>query len=718
MRADDAPAFPRDSEHKPGFTRRTQALLAAMRVAAYSLATLFMIVMILRGVWLTQAQMEAQAARSVATAVATLEVMAKAGPIHPAQANAVLRDLAPIGLELALVPVPEVPPLTPLTLLTPRKDDRTELVAIKGSAQVLRATLHRATIRNAAWRLNIPYILLVAALGIPVIVIFLVMGWLINQPALKLLRYAQSHHDEEPLPPALPSLWASVLARLQDLRDSQAQMQAFLDNAPVAMAFIDPATLTIRMINRHGASYYELEPEDMRQKGPEFLRPFFPEFDQRVGMQMLALSETRTAVTFEVEFCPLRRQPMQLLATIFPVFDHAGHIDLLGWITVDVSDARRAQEELNRSVAALHQSEKLAALGGMLAGVSHELNNPLAAVIGQAALLAEDLEATRHSDRITKIRRAADRCARIVQSFLAMARQKGPEYRSVAIADQVHAAIELTEYQMRASNVRIELHLPPDLPLIDADPDQLHQVIVNLLTNARQAMEDIAADPVITIHAQHHGDMIRLTIADNGKGIPPDMRDRIFDPFFTTKAVGSGTGIGLSYSLGIIEAHGGTLTIADALVGTTFVISLPVNSAGRLEDAPAPLSALPGKGRALVIDDEEDVAETLADMLIRQGLDVEMAVGGRAGQAALAAGTSFDIVLSDIRMPDCDGPTLYRWIAQHRPDLVGRIAFVTGDTLSGGAVDFIAAADCHVLEKPFTPAGLRQLVHLVIEQVQ
>ena len=269
---------------------------------------------------------------------------------------------------------------------------------------------------------------------------------------------------------------------------------------------------------------------------------------------------------------------------------------------------------------------------------------------------------------------------------------------------------------MRAANVRIELQLEPDLPLIQADPDQLHQVIVNLLTNARQAMEESAGDAVISIRAQHHGGMIRLAIGDNGKGIPPDMRDRIFDPFFTTKAVGSGTGIGLSFSLGIIQAHGGTLTIADVPVGTTFMINLPVNNASRAEEAPAPLVAMASKARALVIDDEEDVAETLADMLIRQGLEVEMAMGGIAGMAALAAGTHFDIVLSDIRMPDCDGPALYSWIAQHRPDLSGRIAFVTGDTFSGSAADFIATVNCHVLEKPFTPAGLRQLVQLVIEQ--
>ena len=172
---------------------------------------------------------------------------------------------------------------------------------------------------------------------------------------------------------------------------------------------------------------------------------------------------------------------------------------------------------------------------------------------------------------------------------------------------------------MRAANVRIELQLEPDLPLIQADPDQLHQVIVNLLTNARQAMEESAGDAVISIRAQHHGGMIRLAIGDNGKGIPPDMRDRIFDPFFTTKAVGSGTGIGLSFSLGIIQAHGGTLTIADVPVGTTFMINLPVNNASRAEEAPAPLVAMASKARALV----KQVAATLGPERTNSPLGIE-----------------------------------------------------------------------------------------------
>jgi CheY-like chemotaxis protein len=345
-----------------------------------------------------------------------------------------------------------------------------------------------------------------------------------------------------------------------------------------------------------------------------------------------------------------------------------------------------------------------------LAGVSHELNNPLAAVIGQTSLLAEDLEGSWHADRVSKIQRAADRCARIVQSFLAMARQKAPEYSTASVNALVLQAVELTEYQMRAGNVAVELQIGDALPLIEADPDTLHQVIVNLLTNARQALDGVAGERRIVIATSCAGGSVRLRIADNGPGIDPATRARIFDPFYTTKEVGTGTGIGLSYSLGIVEAHGGRLELEDTISGTAFAISLPVSKQrDELSETVPDIEAF-DRGRALVIDDEDDVADTLRDMLTRMGFSVTVAIGGAAGRDAMERKTAFDLILSDIRMPDVDGAALYAWMADYRPELLNRIAFVTGDTMGGHAAEFLGAVDCPVLEKPFSAAALRELV--------
>lgn len=494
-----------------------------------------------------------------------------------------------------------------------------------------------------------------------------------------------------------------------ELFETRALFEAFIQNAPNPMALMNSAGKHV-MLNNAAAGYYGHTPEEMLGEDSKHIISRWPEFKTVIAPMMervvSKLETQREDTTFELPSGELRDMSFSL----FPILGPDDQLAFIGNISHDLSDERRAQAELTKSTEALHQAEKLAALGSMLAGVSHELNNPLAAVIGQAALLGEDLEGSEYSERISKIRRAADRCARIVQSFLAMARQKPPEYKPVNINEQIRAAVELTEYQMRTANVEIDLQLTKLLPTIEADPDQLHQVIVNLLTNARQALDECNGQRMIRIKTSIEEGMVRLSVSDNGRGIDAAMRDRIFDPFFTTKDAGSGTGIGLSYSLGIIEAHGGTISFEDAIIGTTFVVHLPIAAEAAKPKKSALAKMAKAKGHALVIDDEEDVAATLADMLERIGITASIAIGGAAGQSQMARGQSYDLILSDIRMPDVDGPTLHAWIAVNRPDLIGTLAFVTGDTMSGNAADFLEAVDCPVLEKPFTPAGLRELV--------
>ncbi len=533
-------------------------------------------------------------------------------------------------------------------------------------------------------------------------------------PVVNLLEASQTL-DSGPLEDIAHPLWRGMartlderrrqaLASQQELNQVRSQLVGFFDNLPTAV-YLKTVDHKLVYVSKHLAQQFGKRPEDIiGQHEYDLHATAMQPVLRRIDDQILATGEAFLGERVNLAF------NRQELVSRFPIVNDRGDITHIGGMNFDIEDRVQAERALSEQQSRVHQSEKLAALGQLLAGVSHELNNPLAAVIGQTALLAEDLEGTEHAARISKIRRAADRCARIVQSFLAMARQKTPEYRSVEINDQVRAAAELTEYQMRAAGVKLQLRLAEGLPAIDADPDQLHQVLVNLLTNARQALEDCSGDRVITLTTVRRGKQIRLTVADNGKGIDPAVRKKIFDPYFTTKATGFGTGIGLSYSLGIIEAHGGTIAIEDAGVGTVFAITLPVKG-GEIQPA-APDSAVPAKarGRALIIDDEEDVGETLADMLKRMDIDVTVAVGGVAGQAALARGERFDLILSDVRMPDIDGPALYAWAAAHRPELVRAFAFVTGDTLSGQAADFLQAAGCPVLEKPFTPAALRDLV--------
>jgi PAS domain S-box-containing protein len=492
------------------------------------------------------------------------------------------------------------------------------------------------------------------------------------------------------------------------LAEQQANLVAFVDYAPLQV-YVTDLDHKIVMVNDWVH----------RETGAAVFHPsnvLGLSADQMVPSNWADMSHDNDAVVVEkggVTQVEVRGQfggkERDIISIRFPIKNAEGEVVRIGGFVVDVTKQKSAERALKEQLAQLHQTEKLAALGQLLAGVSHELNNPLAAVIGQTSLLAEDLEGTDHADRVAKIQRAADRCAKIVQSFLAMARQKAPEHRLVSIHDLVKQALDLTEYQMRAANIALDVQLGETLPQVDADPDQLHQVIVNLLTNARQAL-DGAADPCITLTASAAAGEVKLRIGDNGPGIDPAVRARIFDPFYTTKEVGSGTGLGLSYSLGIVEAHGGRLELEPSEAGSVFALTLPVSETASKAEEAAAVQTSNSKGRVLVVDDEIDVAETLQDMLLRQGLEVEIAPGGTAAQTALAGDAHFDLVISDIRMPDVDGPELHAWIIEHRADLAGRIAFVTGDTMSERVADFLKQADCPVLEKPFNRAALADLI--------
>jgi signal transduction histidine kinase/CheY-like chemotaxis protein len=374
----------------------------------------------------------------------------------------------------------------------------------------------------------------------------------------------------------------------------------------------------------------------------------------------------------------------------------------------------RAGVELARSREALNQAEKLSALGSLLAGVSHELNNPLTIVTTQASLLEEETEGTPVAARAEKVRRAAERCSRIVQTFLAMARQKRPERRRVQAADVARAALELTDYSLRTAGIDIGFEAVPGLPDLSADADQLHQVLVNLIVNAQHALQDQAGPRRILLRVgagAAPGDVF-IEVEDNGPGIPDEIRRRVFEPFFTTKPQGVGTGVGLSFSLGLVEAHGGRIEIVDvAGGGTCFRVTL---SAAAQAEEKAPETATirivaPVTGTALVVDDEPEVAEVLALFASRTGYQVETAGNGVEAKALLAA-KDYDVILSDLRMPQLDGPALHDWLADEKPHLLGRIGFVTGDTLGQTAAGFIARTGCPVLEKPFTGKAVRALL--------
>ncbi len=394
----------------------------------------------------------------------------------------------------------------------------------------------------------------------------------------------------------------------------------------------------------------------------------------------------------------------------------------------DLGAARHAQAQIESQREALHQKDKLAALGSLLAGVAHELNNPLSIVIGQTMMLREKLIgspiAEELAQRSVKIEIAAHRCARIVRSFLDMARQRKHQRKSVQIAGIVDTALELLSYNLKSSGVTVETDLPPGLPSLWIDGDQIHQVIVNLIVNACQALEEKTdGSRRIRIETSHDpaGETVSLKVSDNGAGIPASIRSRIFDPYFTTKPQGTGTGIGLAVSRGLIESHGGTLDLDAAanLGGAGFLIVLPIDRAETeaVGEAEPSLSVEPGiaKRNVLIVDDEIEIAELLADMVDKLGFVGTVATSGDQAKIRVEqADRPIEVILCDIRMPGGDGPAFFDWLCEHHPALTERIGFITGDTLGPAAGRFLARSGCPVLEKPFMPGDIERILKSLV----
>jgi len=277
----------------------------------------------------------------------------------------------------------------------------------------------------------------------------------------------------------------------------------------------------------------------------------------------------------------------------------------------------------------------------------------------------------------------------------------------------VLAALELTAYTVRTSSIDVTTELAEGLPSILADADQLHQVLLNLIINAQQALQDSGLPRWLRVRTRRDaaGGCVLVSVADNGPGIAAELHSRIFEPYFTTKPLGVGTGVGLAVSAGIVEAHGGSLRVeCPPEGGTVFTISLPfVPVASEAEVREASECRSERQRRVLVVDDEDDVREVLSEILASAGHRVDTAVSGRSALSQLQA-ARYDVILSDVRMPDMDGLGLLAEIRRQWPEQAKHVVFISGDTLSSGLGEQAAAGELRVLEKPFVPRDVRRLV--------
>ncbi|MHB1222898.1 MAG: hybrid sensor histidine kinase/response regulator [Gemmatimonadaceae bacterium] len=405
----------------------------------------------------------------------------------------------------------------------------------------------------------------------------------------------------------------------------------------------------------------------------------------------------------------------------------------------DVSDERIL-------AAQLMQREKLAAIGQLVSGVAHELNNPLGGIMAfSQLLLAGNLQGdVREGAEV--IHAEAQRAAKIVGNLLAFARQQEPMRSAVDLNAVVRTVAQLRRYSLRSQQVELVLDLDADLPRTWADENQLHQVVLNLVTNAEQAMQQRPQPRRLTLATSHTDRRLEVRVSDTGAGMDSVQLSRVFNPFFTTKGVGEGTGLGLSIAHGIIREHSGELTAeSEPGVGTTFHMVLPlvsapddddsiddaiaraVNSVRAADGGPeiatpeagtpseaAPSGAAPAQRRVLVVDDEASIRAAMSRYLRRAGYMAEAVAGGRAALAALAV-ARFDAILLDLRMPDLAGDAVFERLQSSDPAQAARIVFVTGDLRSDRARAFLASTGQPSVGKPFTFEELQEALEQVIE---
>lgn len=357
--------------------------------------------------------------------------------------------------------------------------------------------------------------------------------------------------------------------------------------------------------------------------------------------------------------------------------------------------------------------ERLSVLGELVSGVAHELNNPLTTILGYAQLLPS-LEGEDFRRAIQTIEQEGQRAGRIVRNLLYFSRQHRPRVEPIDLNGVLARVVEVRRYNLEANNIHLATQFGV-VPELLGDQYQLEQVFLNLVNNAQQALHP--GGGTITLTSESAGDVARVTVRDTGPGVPDELVQRIFEPFFTTREVGEGSGLGLSIAYGIVQSHGGRLLAQRASGGgAEFIVELPLLPYAA---PPAPPAATPaterGAGeRVLVVEDEAAVRSLISTVLGTSGYAVRAAESGDEAVRALEEST-YDLVISDLRMPGLDGEGLHEQVQERWPHLQRRLLFISGDIEADRFAARLREHDVRYLEKPFSAARLLATVREVLD---
>ena len=520
---------------------------------------------------------------------------------------------------------------------------------------------------------------------------------------------------------AVAHLTSSMLALMiaigmiveEECRMTQEKYRGVLDASPMAVFMVDLWSLRILDSNKAAQRLTKLDADGLLDRN---IRDLCPDLHSE-GNNLLDHRAMISAVFKPFnEFHIARSDGATVLCE--------GDAHLAQWHKRPVLQISIREMDKDHKIGQLvRRAEKLSSLGQLIAGVAHELNNPLAVVVGYAQIMTrQGIADKRIHSNVQKILHESERAAKIVRDLLSFARPCEPQMSVADINRLVSNVLEIREADLRALGIRLECNLARNLPKTKADLIQIEQVLTNLITNAIHAMTGHAGSHVLTVSTEENGFRICISIADTGPGIPHEIAGKIFDPFFTTKPPGKGTGLGLSISSTIIQEHRGKIWVqSEPGKGAKFFVELPIVAC---EAEPEPVTTAPDRvsadtsgepRRLLIVDDEPGIRDVLQEVLAASGYSVDTASNGAEAVDRIKSG-HYDAIISDLCMPEMDGEKLYETVRDADPHLAKRIIFVTGDTVSPKSRNFLDTSGNRWLSKPFNVSDVEEVVATLLKQ--